>query len=472
MKISIAPSIELLHSFVDRPGTLRENLAELVDNGLDKDATRVEITATDTNLTVRDNGRGISNWIALLSLGIHEASRQRTLGRFGVGFKHAAIWLAETVDIETRNNNVLIFTRINWTSLAGWDDVDIGEPHPDPGPSYTTLVFSDIRGKRLKNLQGAAEELRYRFGPALTHGSQIVINGVHLKPAPLPEFDAAPLVIDDYFEGKHFHLTAGVKANNATPQRAGYDVAYMHRLVRQRDLSGFGNYSAQRFYGYLELLPDGDEDWSLSDHKDEFSEREELYEYLLPEVTPLLERIAQAKEAIEFRECRLEVNTRMAKLVGKGNKTSKEKRDPGDSHGSVTPRRTGRQRQKAKKTDEDQPGSIIDKLRNRGIEVSFDHNVPGSVGEVQTGNKQIIVSLNPEFEIVKRRIADAIISQALALLVIDDNWYDRNRGWFLQGIEPRDSASVIADYSELLRRVGCITIEGDIADLEVATTSK
>jgi hypothetical protein len=451
-RISLCPDTTLVESFSERSGgTLRGMLAELLDNAFDQNATRIEITSSDDSLIIEDNGNGVSEWNALLRLGRHRG-RGGTIGRYGVGFKHATAWLAEVVDIETRRRNARSFTRLDWTALAaqdgdwGWD---VGEWTGDKGPPYTRLTLSGIRKRRLRNLAQVAEELASRYSPGLSTGVTILIDGNALAPVALPLFDGTPSIIEGSYEGRNYRLTAGIKPDHAEPERCGYDVAYLHRIIRQKDLSGCGNYSGQRFYGYLELLNTGEADWTLSDHKDDFDERTELYDdELFPQIEPILKAAAAAKDSLEFRDCGRIVTERFH-FAGQG----KEKRHPGETKGPRTPKETGRKRNHASEIELDPLRRVTSKLRSCGVTITFACQDPTRVGVVQSGSNQIVVDLNPSYPAVAAKDADAITVLVCALLALDDEWHGRNRQLLLRLVEADTVAPQIKDLSNLLLRV-------------------
>jgi hypothetical protein len=452
-KLDISPETDVIESLVQRSASLREMLAELFDNAFDQDATRIEVQLGDDGLTIEDNGKGIASWAALLKLGRHHSTKGRAVGRYGVGFKHAAIWLAEAVDIETRHNNARSFTRIDWSAIQESRDwnVETGDPVRNPGPPYTRLQFTGIRGRRLKNLPAAARELAYRFTPALQNGAEIIVCGERLEPLGLPPLMGDPVVIEGYLnETQHYRLTAGIKADHAEPERAGYDVAYLHRILRQRDMSGTGTYSPQRFYGYLELFDDGEADWTLAEHKDDFEERDQLYEELFPAIEPLLLLAQTASEQMEFRDLQREVNERFSSFHPQ---RAREKRQPGDDTGTHSATGTGRKRSRAKDSTPQEDGTIETRLQKRGIYVSFDYLVPGRIGEVQGNRSALRVALNPEFSIIRSKNPDAVAAIVCALLVLDTRWMNEHRMAFLPGMDPEEDRPKLGDFSELIEKV-------------------
>jgi hypothetical protein len=449
-KLDISPETDMIDGMIQRSATLREMLSELFDNPFDWGATKVELLLTENGFTLEDNGIGIADWKALLKLGRKHRDVTNRLGRWGWGFKNAAVWLAESVDIETRHNNARAFTRIDWTAIRESHDwtCDVGDPQHDPGPSYTRFDFHGIRGKKLKNLPAVAKDLAYRYTPALKNGAEIIIDGQRLEPVDLPPFASEPLTIDRYFNDTlHYRLIAGVKADHSEPERKGYDVAYKHRIVRQRDLTGFQKYSAQRFYGYLELLNDGEEDWDLAQHKDEFGERDDLYQELFEFIRPILEEAANAHEQMEFRDLQRMVIENVNKIAS----GKKEQRDPGDTVGTHSRTGTGKKRQ-SKKEQDDPENKLKRKIHGRGVHVAFDCQTPNLIGEVQDGRHSIVVSLNPEFPIIRSKNAEAVTAIVCSLLTLDAQWMDSYRQLFLEGMEANDAKPTVADFSELVLR--------------------
>jgi len=449
-KLDIAPETDMIDGMIQRSATLREMLMELFDNPFDWGATKVELSLIENGFTLEDNGVGIADWKALLKLGRKHRDLTDRLGRWGWGFENAAVWLAESVDIETRHNNARAFTRIDWTAIQESHDwiCDVGDPQHDPGPSYTRFDFHGIRSKRLKNLSAVTKDLAYRYTPALKNGAEIIIEGQRLQPLELPPFANEPLILDRYFNDiQHYRLIAGVKADHCEPGRKGYDVAYKHRILRQRDLTGFDKYSVQRFYGYLELLNDGEEDWSLAQHKDDFAEREDLYVQLLEHIEPILQEAANANEQMEFRDLQRKVIENVNKIAS----GKKERRDPGETKGTHSRTNSGKER-KPKKVQNDPENKLNRKIHGRGVHVAFDCHVPNLIGEVQDGRTSIVVSLNPDFPIIRAKNPEAVTAIVCGLLTLDAHWMESYRQLFLEGMEMDDTKPTVADFSELVLR--------------------
>jgi hypothetical protein len=395
---------------------LRVILPELIDNALDKRATSIKLYVEDDTFIVEDNGTGVANMLSLLQWGLHDkGGSTRTIGRYGIGFKRAAIWLAEAFEVETRHRNRQSILAVDWAVLqaSGKWSTSMEDPVPSSGPSFTRFIFTGIRRKRLARLDSVVKDLAYEFGPSLRAGVRIELNGIPIEAAPFPRLETRQ-VTDDHFEGRHFRLTAGIKLPGDTPKRHGFDVVVMHRLIMQGDNYGCYQYSPQKFYGYLELLDDGDEQWTVATLKGgEFAERDALFEYLFPIVEPLLKAAQELGERIELKEWREELLERLSSLM-----KIRERRGRGESKGVAESKKSGATREQADKTDAAQPGSVIDKRLHGALDLRFDCHDPDKVGDVQRTKTTTIISLNLDFPIIKRRDSDGTIAIALALLAM------------------------------------------------------
>jgi hypothetical protein len=79
--------------------SLRKSIAELCANSLDKHAQNIELAYYHNDFRITDDGDGCWELSAMLRLGEHfNADNDPTIGRHGVGFKDATIWLGDTAN--------------------------------------------------------------------------------------------------------------------------------------------------------------------------------------------------------------------------------------------------------------------------------------------------------------------------------------------------------------------------------------
>jgi hypothetical protein len=467
-KLDISPRTSMIESMRRRSLTVRGCMAEIFDNSFDAGANDIEVTRDGEELTVRDNGRGVIDMSALFALGAHE-SEGETIGRYGVGFKDAAIWLADAVEVDSFNGRQRFGTHVNWPKIekSGSWEINISETFMDSKtPTYTSLVFRGLNSKVIRSMNSnSIDQLAYEFAPGLRAGARIQVLDRKLTPPPHPEL-TEEVHINDYFEGKHYRLLAGIKANTSEPRRYGYDVAYRHRLMLQHDSRrAFGDYSALRFYGYLELLDDGADRWTLGTHKQEFEEREDLYDHLFEQIEPLLKKADEAAREIQFNVNVFNVETILSEAAKRTIREVRQERT-GTTEPGKTPSDTGRKRRKAKQSDPEQVGSVEQDRSGGLIRIQFDEVDERQIGSVQEGRNCCIVHVNKNYKHVDFNNFGQVMILATALYA--NHWSNRTLARGSQypiNFEGTDEEqNFILQFSRLLRNVRIAIEETDRFD--------
>lgn len=116
-------------------GTLQGRVIEILQNARRAEATKVEITNQDGNVTVRDNGKGIEDFAKLLDLGGSgwEQAMEATEDPAGVG-----VFCLSPREVTIRSNGKMVTIGDD-----GWTGVPV-EIHDDPEcQPGTTLTFQD-----------------------------------------------------------------------------------------------------------------------------------------------------------------------------------------------------------------------------------------------------------------------------------------------------------------------------------------
>jgi hypothetical protein len=279
-------------------------------------------------------------------------------------------------------------------------------------------------------------------------GKRILIDGEELNAPPLPKFKKKPRVIEGDFNGRHFRLTFGIRADDS-PHK-GYDVAYMYRVIIPNDTTGFGQYSPLRVYGYLELLNDA-VDWSLTELKGgAFGEREDLYEFLLPQIEDILIEAQNQAASIALDNAATVLNERLKPLglIGKAPRRQDGPEHPRGAYEHHDPPEHNPRRPK--------PRTLDERLMNTGFEVRWDEDETGKIGEVTYSGNTGMIHLNPAYALIDERTAeektDAYLVVCCMLIVMD--WHERkeedqpNMGNLFA-----HDASSIEQVSNLLRAV-------------------
>jgi hypothetical protein len=281
-----------------------------------------------------------------------------------------------------------------------------------------------------------------------------MLDGMELKPSNMPNFKKKPKKIDDYFEGKHFRLTIGVKSEEDSSDLTGIDIAYLYRIIVTGDTSGFGSYSAQQIYGYLELLTDG-EDWSLPDYKNDFFERDDLHEYIYPFIEDLLAEAKAAEKHIEVEGSKQIVLSRLRPLSTAPIESPQKDQAVQNPRGPYGPRDPDK-----KGLRPPRPRTLQERLTGVGFQIAFDLRDEKKFAEVSYRNKKslCLISLNTDFPTVEPDNDDAIIANCCAAIAMDclmrARYEDPNeRFQFDEEVDPGNAQQLIESMSSLLRRV-------------------
>jgi hypothetical protein len=420
IEIDLSPRTAWLDSVFNKHLTVDACFSEFFDNAFDQNATAIEVTIGPDSITVLDDGNGIANMEHMLAFSEQPATPRPRVGRYGVGAKYGAINLGTQLTIDTRHGLTRQHAFVDWQAIRdtkSWK-VLIEAPRASHGSTFTKLTITHTTQGISRRLDVAKPKLARTYRPALLAGKRILINGEELQASPLPKFKKKPLIIEDEFNGKHFRLTFGIRADDS-PHK-GYDVAYMYRLIIPNDTTGFGEYSPLRVYGYLELLNDA-VDWSLTELKSgAFGEREDLYEFLLPKIEDILIEAQKQTDSLVLENAATVLNERLKPLgsIGKGPK----RRDPPEhTRGQYkhhdppehSPRRP-------------KPRSLDERLMNTGFKVDWDEEEEGKIGEVTYSGNTGIIHLNPTYALIGERTDEAQTDAYLVVccMLIVMNWHE------------------------------------------------
>ncbi len=100
--------------------------------------------------------------------------------------------------------------------------------------------------------------------------------------------------------------------------------------------------------------------WKLSKNKDDLTQhKEQLHDAIFVRIEPMLQKAAALSESIESAQLRCELEQSLNAIIREANGVNRrrEARSPGESHGSVLPKYSGRTRQQ-------QPRSMTQRARS------------------------------------------------------------------------------------------------------------
>lgn len=356
--VHIPPDPHILQSFANSNLPWWKALAELVDNSLDAGASRVVIDVSNRVLTVTDDGEGCEDITAVFTLGNHKRrkSSKRSLGRYGIGAKDAWLSCADTMEVTTFRNNLMTSMRVNYTE---WMQNNWNVPDPLVEGSNNprgTIIRLPLRNGKNTPAEDAFKALAFAFTPAISRGIQIVKSlNRRSKPLTPVEMPMRSDVVQCEFDidGKTVKIDIGILPDGVTIERGPFWLIYGHRIIDATAI-GAGQYSVRRIAGTI-TIGDG---WALAKNKDDLSESlDRLHDAIFIRIEHVLKKADQLAETVESFALRSELQDMLNDAMNDANK-KREKRDKGNSIGSVPPKRTGRKRRNAAKT-QDGEGSVL-----------------------------------------------------------------------------------------------------------------
>jgi hypothetical protein len=307
-RLTIPPSTESIKGMINAESmTLKKAIAELISNALDQDATQIDITLDKKGLgefVISDNGKGCPKLEDMVRIGCHISSKSNPIGRYGVGFKDAVIWMGDTVVVDSmikaKRKQSVHGDWQNMIAVKDWDFVfDDKESNRDT--HGVTISVGLLRGKRFRAWPQVPAYISELFSAAIDLGVQITVDGKTVKSIPQPLLlDQAPF--EGTYGGLRFSGIAGILADDraAIP---GWEIRYgVQTICIGHNKDGFGDYSIQGFYGRFYMI-DGEQRWHLSRNK---TDSEDLATVLnsppMQEIIkPILEKLKARRQNIHIK---------------------------------------------------------------------------------------------------------------------------------------------------------------------------
>lgn len=334
---------------------------ELIDNSFDAGANRVIVTFERTAITVSDDGRGCERPDLMFKLGDSEKDGVANIGRFGVGFKDASIFLCGakgTTEVITVRDDRVKRASLSWGDVIESNKWKIHKPidlpasqapstYGTPSTHGTTIRFTGVSSAKItaNKIAKIADELAITFTPALIHGKQIVIKqGATERPLTVPrspEWHGNPIDKRIFITpDKGAHVMFGVVAEGESNPRCGLSYSVLHRVIKANTALGCGDYRTSRVYGHVMLFGK----WDLNRNKTDINDRDwkQLLTLVFTEIEPLLQVAAEHGESIESRHLQSRVEDALNAAAEACAKSVQSRRGKGKTHGTVSPKETPR----------------------------------------------------------------------------------------------------------------------------------
>lgn len=329
----LVPKPHMIKSIRARNWSLAGAIEELVDNSLGHGkASVVEVGISNTvGIGVWDNGVGIDDINRVFRLG--DASAYDTLsqiGQYGVGAKHATIYLGDRVTVRTIRDGRVHEMTVDWGEVernGDWPLAYTGggrKPRNDDESLFTTIIVTKpARHYHLSTTEKLAVELGQIFSPALRSGTMVRV-WHELADKTRQSIEVAPFVPSDLTDeiligaelagGLRWTGRAGLSAS-LTERHNGVHIAFGHRII-ETTREPFCGKSAPTLY--CEVTLDAATPWkhSLSEHKDKVvRNRDELMASIHEQITPLLEKSSQQAEYLALKIMATPIETQLTKAL-------------------------------------------------------------------------------------------------------------------------------------------------------------
>jgi hypothetical protein len=305
-KQTIPPSTKSIDAMIHNESmTLRKAVSELLANALDQGAKWIDVSNSADAFEVTDDGNGCPRTTReMLRLGEHFSNSQRsTIGRFGVGFKDAVIWLGDRVEVNSLNLlGHQSAARADWQEMiriGDWDAKFLEDS--DRNEHGVTIRVTGLRQERFDRWDEVPEYISSLYSAAIDAGVIITVDGVKIKSIPHPILEDMAEFHGEY-QGRLFEGICGILVDRKSA-RSGWDVRWGHLTIYNGyQKEGFHNYSPQGFYGRL-LLKDNVSKWTLSRNKGEIAELAKLLNspQIQEIIKPILDKLKNRGQTLQMK---------------------------------------------------------------------------------------------------------------------------------------------------------------------------
>lgn len=409
--VSIRPDAHILESMQSQTLSWPKRLAELIDNSLDAQATRVSISFKGGCLSVIDDGIGIDDPTKVVRLGCHHRHGGQILGRYGIGAKDAWLVTGPVIEIDTVSCGVRRKLRVDAREVAK-NDWNCDDPSEEPAEVErgTSIVIHRRSDQRPPNWKDLTDTLGWIFAPALMSGKQIIYRDTNTPLVPVLVPPLLNTVADSFaLDGKQVEINIGVLPPGVRPKKPDFWIRHQHRYILSSSIGTMGRCGG-KLCGTISL----GRGWKLSKNKDDLiGDTDELAQAIYSRISHLLDQCENDAEQIETNALKMELEG----LLNTALRSKREKRSQGDSSGSIQPKATERKRRNAAKVS-DNPGSVTGPVSKCGFSLSFVHEDETQFGRFDARGKTVVLNLDhPVIAKAKRENnRDVLLSAASALI--------------------------------------------------------
>lgn len=461
--IDLTPKPHVLLSWMNTPMPWWQALAELIDNAFEAGATRVEIQQDKRILRVIDDGRGVPDITACFRLGDHRENDPDGIGQYGIGVKSVWTSMASMMRVSTVRNGIRTVAEADCMAMArsGLSSLEMADPIsiPTNDPSGTVIELHLREGKNMPS-DDAIGSVRWAFTPALRTGLQIVHvkkgRGYGREPMAAMTLPTLDDVVDSEFEidGKSVRIHIGIIVEGQKMVKGPLWLIRKHRIIDGTSIGIADRYSARRIGGEIHI----GKEWNLSKHKDALTENSDrLSEAIYVRIRHILEKADALADTFESAALRNEIQAMLDQSISTAQERRKEQRSKGNTHGTVEPKNTGRERLRAANVS-GRPGKIAvaacsGSNSKRGIAFDWIELDDDRLGHVDATGRRVSLNLsNPYIATLHKQSNSTASYLCVAALIADYDCRHTNTGQkllsFDMGDFSRSMGFIIRDRQE------------------------
>jgi len=392
-------------------------LSEFVDNSFGEAAgaaQNVTIHLDRNSIKIEDDGRGIANLQQCFILGESTSRYSDTdIGRYGVGSKHASVWMGARYRVETTHNGVRKWWLVNWNEVRRGDDWPTYEERNEraaKGAHGTIATVGGIwPGRKRPVTDHIARVLGETFAPALQDGRTITLIDHRSKGEAVtrPVAPWRPSGLSDVVQiagevgGRSYAAEIGILSNQYSGD-AGLRLCFAHRVIES--IKRLGDEAIPiRIFGYVRLSSQ----WKdrLSANKSEIVDSHDLEESIAnhPDVKRIFALADEFQETMLIEGILSQVEVSLNDAL-KAAKDGAERAERAQSRVSVEPSEPNPSPPVTNNREPD--GKPADQTGSSGLQITVQALGSNIIGLVKE-DRDISVILNKDCPLVADAIAEA-----------------------------------------------------------------
>ena len=413
-----------------KKGKQHFQLFELIDNSVDANATKINITFTPDKILFEDNGTGVVDMNALFTFGASVGGEHRR-GRFGVGFKDAIIAMGNCVSIVSFNggNQKSAIIDIKRIEQTGDTSID-GDTVKDEDGVGTHLCITDLLPDwkmSRKKVESIGEKIAAFYYMMIrekeeTTGLEIVISYETSKDSfshtvsysDVERFDLEQPVVSGniIYENSQIEYVLGTRnmSREAAYRTDGLVFSLHGRCIKERPTTRFNDLiPISPYLLTVNIIDSSNSRISVTTHKDDIDERaqEEILNAILEndQVSEYIETRRNETTIIQLDNLTSEIlkaaNTGFGVKGVDRNRQRKESSKP--NRQAVEPKQTGKTRSDkecASRGKKNEVSNFERRVKNTFLElqfVEFEPNTAYLVDIAGARQNHVIVKINIAF---------------------------------------------------------------------------